>query len=273
MPRLRWQSRRYAKLIAWYRTLTNSTPTRQLHQRTVVSGTLRALFRAHTVNEMLTRIAEPTVDTAAESECEDFLNDIVNGDVTPVRYDPAFAGKGKRIGADGRSNADSVTATPNTLVSRKALPFMPSFAVPRTRTNVMSQKRKRDSSDRSQLGKRALVKPLLRKQGDEGFVPHEKHLENPGRQCNDTHAVRKDDTSKGLRFLHLSTETASAGSPSDGLTQHDPPVSHAGPDQSELERGTVITLSAKFRLDVESLVCILTSELSTSVDVSTGGRA
>ncbi|KAK0862314.1 hypothetical protein LTR87_016627 [Friedmanniomyces endolithicus] len=29
---------------------------------------------------------EPTVDTAAESECEDFLNDIVNGDVTPVRY-------------------------------------------------------------------------------------------------------------------------------------------------------------------------------------------
>ncbi|KAK0361994.1 hypothetical protein LTR94_021232, partial [Friedmanniomyces endolithicus] len=161
---------------------------------------------------------EPTVDTAAESECEDFLNDIVNGDVTPVRYDPAFA------------------ATPNTL------------------------KRKRDSSDRSQLGKRALVKPLLRKQGDEGFVPHEKHLENPGRQCNDTHAVRKDDTSKGLRFLHLSTETASAGSPSDGLTQHDPPVSHAGPDQSELERGTVITLSAKFRLDVESLVDELESK-------------
>ncbi|KAK1807188.1 hypothetical protein LTR12_018469, partial [Friedmanniomyces endolithicus] len=34
---------------------------------------------------------EPTVDTAAESECEDFLNDIVNGDVTPVRNDPAFA--------------------------------------------------------------------------------------------------------------------------------------------------------------------------------------
>ncbi|KAK0767482.1 hypothetical protein LTR59_018317, partial [Friedmanniomyces endolithicus] len=55
---------------------------------------------------------EPTVDMAAESECEDFLNDIVNGDVTPVRYDPAFA------------------ATPNTL------------------------KRKRDSSDRSELGKR-----------------------------------------------------------------------------------------------------------------------
>ncbi len=92
MPRLWWQSRRYAKLIAWYRTLTNSTPTRQLHQRTVVSGTLRALFRALTLNEMLTRIAEPTVDTAAESECEDFLNDIVNGDVTPVRNDPAFAG-------------------------------------------------------------------------------------------------------------------------------------------------------------------------------------
>ncbi|KAK3068037.1 hypothetical protein LTR53_014707 [Teratosphaeriaceae sp. CCFEE 6253] len=166
---------------------------------------------------MLTRIAEPTVDTAAESECEDFLNDSVNGDVPPVRYDPAFA------------------ATPNTLVSGKALPFMQSFAMPRPRTKVMSQKRKRDSSDRSQLGKRALVKPLLRKQGDDGFVPHEKHRENPGRQCNDTHAVRKDDTSKGLRFLHLSTETASAGSPSDGLTQHDSPVSHAGPDQSELE--------------------------------------
>ncbi len=86
------KSRRYAKLIAWYRTLTDSTQTRQLHQHTVVSGTLRALFRAHTLNEMLTRIAEPTVDTAAESECEDFLNDIVNGDVTPVRNDPAFAG-------------------------------------------------------------------------------------------------------------------------------------------------------------------------------------
>ncbi|KAK0822588.1 hypothetical protein LTR03_018106, partial [Friedmanniomyces endolithicus] len=178
---------------------------------------------------------EPTVDTAAESECEDFLNDIVNGDVTPVRYDPAFA------------------ATPNTL------------------------KRKRDSSDRSELGKRALVKPLLRRRGNEGDVPHEKHPENPARQCNDTVAVGKDDTSKGLRFLHLSTGTASAGSLSDGLTQHDPPVSHAGgalpdqnlsPDQSEVERGTEITLSAKFRLDVESLVCIPTSELSTRVDVS-----
>ncbi|KAK1041052.1 hypothetical protein LTR74_018646, partial [Friedmanniomyces endolithicus] len=178
---------------------------------------------------------EPTVDTAAESECEDFLNDIVNGDVTPVRYDPAFA------------------ATPNTL------------------------KRKRDSSDRSELGKRALVKPLLRRRGNEGDVPHEKHPENPARQCNDTVAVGKDDTSKGLRFLHLSTGTASAGSSSDGLTQHDPPVSHAGgalpdqnlsPDQSEVERGTEITLSAKFRLDVESLVCIPTSELSTRVDVS-----
>ncbi|KAK0886329.1 hypothetical protein LTR02_018212, partial [Friedmanniomyces endolithicus] len=154
------------------------------------------------------------------SECEDFLNDIVNGDVTPVRYDPAFA------------------ATPNTL------------------------KRKRDSSDGSELGKRALVKPLLRRRGNEGDVPHEKHPENPARQCNDTVAVGKDDTSKGLRFLHLSTGTASAGSSSDGLTQHDPPVSHAGgalpdqnlsPDQSEVERGTEITLSAKFRLDVESL--------------------
>ncbi|TKA24550.1 hypothetical protein B0A54_17571, partial [Friedmanniomyces endolithicus] len=167
-----------------------------------------------------TRLGEPTVDTAAECECEDFLNDIVNGDVTPVRYDPAFA------------------ATPNTL------------------------KRKRDSSDRSELGKRALVKPLLRRRGNEGDVPHEKHPENPARQCNDTVAVGKDDTSKGLRFLHLSTGTASAGSLSDGLTQHDPPVSHAGgalpdqnlsPDQSEVERGTEITLSAKFRLDVESL--------------------
>ncbi|KAK1081309.1 hypothetical protein LTR33_004793 [Friedmanniomyces endolithicus] len=58
---------------------------------------------------------KPTVVTAAESECEDLLNDMVNGDDTPVRYDPAFA------------------ATPNTLVSRKALLFMPSFAVPRTR--------------------------------------------------------------------------------------------------------------------------------------------
>ncbi|KAK0302785.1 hypothetical protein LTR82_017764 [Friedmanniomyces endolithicus] len=157
---------------------------------------------------------KPTVVTAAESECEDLMNDIVNGDDTTVRYDPAFA------------------ATPNTL------------------------RRKRGSSDRSQLGKRALVKPLLRKQGDEGFVPHEKHPANPGRQCNNTHAVRKNDTSKGLRFLHFSTETASAGSPSDGPTQHDPPVSHAGPGQGELERGTEITLSAKFRLDVESLVCI-----------------
>ncbi|KAK1021443.1 hypothetical protein LTS16_026507, partial [Friedmanniomyces endolithicus] len=83
------RNRRYGRLIAWYRTLTNSTPTRQLHQHTVVSGTLRT---AHTLNEMLTCIAEPTVVTAAESECEDFLNDIVNGDVTPVRYDPAFAG-------------------------------------------------------------------------------------------------------------------------------------------------------------------------------------
>ncbi|KAK0259346.1 hypothetical protein LTR35_018111, partial [Friedmanniomyces endolithicus] len=144
---------------------------------------------------------EPTVDTAAESECEDFLNDIVTGDVTPVRYDPAFA------------------ATPNTL------------------------KRKRDSSDRSELGKRALVKPLLRRRGNEGDVPHEKHPENSARQCNDTVAVGKDDTSKGLRFLHLSTGTASAGSSSDGLTQHHPPVSHAGgalpdqnlsPDQSEV---------------------------------------
>ena len=152
MPRLWWQSRRYAKLIAWYRTLTNSTPTRQLHQRTVVSGTLRALFRAHTLNEMLTRIAEPTVDTAAESECEDFLNDIVNGDVTPVRNDPAFAGKGNRIGADGKGNADSVAATPNTLVSRKQPPFMPVFAMRRTRTVVRSQKRKCDSSDCSELG-------------------------------------------------------------------------------------------------------------------------
>ncbi|KAK1807555.1 hypothetical protein LTR12_018101 [Friedmanniomyces endolithicus] len=230
------KSRRHAKLIAWYTTLSNSTPTRQLHQHTVVSGTLRALFRAHTLNEMLTRIAEPTVDTAAESECKDSLNDIVNGDVASVRYDPAFA------------------ATPKTLVSRKALPLKPSFAVPRTRTKVMSQKRKRDSSDRSQLGKRALIKVLLRKQGDEGFVPHQKHPENPGRKCNNTHAVRKDDTSKGLRFLHLSTETASAGSPSEALTQYDPPVSHAGPDQSELEQGIEITLSAKFRLDVETLV-------------------
>ncbi|KAK0266655.1 hypothetical protein LTS00_017962 [Friedmanniomyces endolithicus] len=59
---------------------------------------------------------KPTVVTAAESECEDFLNDIVNGDVTPVRYDPAFAGKGKRIGANGRSYADSVTSPPNTLL-------------------------------------------------------------------------------------------------------------------------------------------------------------
>ncbi|KAK0265223.1 hypothetical protein LTS00_018005, partial [Friedmanniomyces endolithicus] len=168
---------------------------------------------------------EPTVDTAAESECEDFLNDIVTGDVTPVRYDPAFA------------------ATPNTLVSRKLPPFMPAFAVPRTRTNVKSQKRKRDSSDRSELGKRALVKPLLRRRGNEGDVPHEKHPENSARQCNDTVAVGKDDTSKGLRFLHLSTGTASAGSSSDGLTQHHPPVSHAGgalpdqnlsPDQSEV---------------------------------------
>ncbi|KAK3072657.1 hypothetical protein LTR53_006434 [Teratosphaeriaceae sp. CCFEE 6253] len=157
-------------------TLTNSTPTRQLHQHTVVSGTLRT---AHKLNDMLTCIAEPTVVTAAESECEDSLNDIVNGDVTPVRYDPAFA------------------ATPNTL------------------------KRKRGSSDRSQLGKRALIKVLLRKQGDEGFVPHQKHPENPGRKCHNTHAVRKDDTSKGLRFLHLSTETARAGSPSEALTQHD----------------------------------------------------
>jgi hypothetical protein len=77
-------------------------------------GTLRALFRGHTLMEMLTRIAEPTVDTAAESEYENFLNDIVNGDVTPVRDDPAFAGKGNRIGADGEGNADSVAATPNT---------------------------------------------------------------------------------------------------------------------------------------------------------------
>ncbi|KAK1807967.1 hypothetical protein LTR12_017678 [Friedmanniomyces endolithicus] len=204
--------------------------------------------------EMLTRIAELTVDTAAKSECEDFfLNDIVNGHVTPVRNDPAFAGEGNWIGADGNGNADSFAATSNTL------------------------KRKRDSSDRSELGKRALVEPLLRRRGNEGHGPHEKHPENPARQCNDTLAVGKDDTSKGLRFLHLSTETASAGPPSDGLTQHDPPVSHAGgplpyqnlgPDQSELERGTEITLSAKFRLDVESLVCILTSELSTRVDVS-----
>ncbi|KAK0830056.1 hypothetical protein LTR91_023378 [Friedmanniomyces endolithicus] len=180
---------------------------------------------------------EPTVDTAAESEYENFLNDIVNGDVTPVRDDPAFA------------------ATPNT------------FEVAR----------KRDSSDRSQFGKRALVKPLLRREGNEGDVPHEKHPENPARQCNDTHAVGKDDTSKGLRFLHLSTETASPGSPSNGLTQHNPPVSHAGgtlpdqnvsPNQIELERGTEITFLTKFRLRVESLVCILTSELPTRVDVS-----
>jgi len=86
------KNRRYGKLIAWYRTLTNSTPTRQLHQHTIVSGTLRT---AHTLNEMLTCIAEPTVVTAAESECEDLLNDMVNGDDTPVRYDPAFAGKGE----------------------------------------------------------------------------------------------------------------------------------------------------------------------------------
>ncbi|KAK1020484.1 hypothetical protein LTR33_018935, partial [Friedmanniomyces endolithicus] len=39
-----------------------------------------------------------------------------------------------------------------------------------------------------------------------------------------------------------------------------PPVSHAGPGQSELERGTEITLSAKFRLDVESLVNELESK-------------
>ncbi|KAK1033756.1 hypothetical protein LTR74_018919, partial [Friedmanniomyces endolithicus] len=38
----------------------------------------RALFRAHTINAMLTGIAEPTVDQGEESECEDFLNDIVN---------------------------------------------------------------------------------------------------------------------------------------------------------------------------------------------------
>ncbi|KAK0247199.1 hypothetical protein LTS09_017660 [Friedmanniomyces endolithicus] len=174
----------------------------------------RALFRAHTINEMLTGIAEPTVDQGEESECEDFVNDIVNNH-------PEYTWKG-------------------------------------------------DSSDRSQLGKRALVKQLLRKQGDEMFVRHEEHPENPGRQWNNTHAVRTDDTSKGLRLLHLSTETGSAGSPSDGLTQHDPPVSHTGPDQSELEQGTEITISAKFRLDVETLVCIPTSELSTSVDVSTG---
>ncbi|KAK0951594.1 hypothetical protein LTR91_024892 [Friedmanniomyces endolithicus] len=43
---------------------------------------------------------KPTVVTAAESECEDLLNDMVNGDDTPVRYDPAFA------------------ATPNTLPQR-----------------------------------------------------------------------------------------------------------------------------------------------------------
>lgn len=95
----------------------------QLHRRTVVSGTLRALFRAHALNGMLTRIAEPTMGTAAESECEDFLNDIVNGEVTPLRNDPAFAGKGNRIGADGKGNADSVAATSNTLVSRKSLSF------------------------------------------------------------------------------------------------------------------------------------------------------
>ncbi|KAK3076068.1 hypothetical protein LTR53_000008 [Teratosphaeriaceae sp. CCFEE 6253] len=180
------------------------------------------------------RDGEPNMGTAAESECEDFLNDIVNGDVTLARNEPAF------------------TATSNTL------------------------KRKRDSSDRSELGKRALVKPLFRMRGNEGDVPHEKHLENPAQQCNDTLAVGQDDSSKGLRILHLSTETASAGSPSDGLTQHDPPVSHASralpyqnvsPDQSELERGTEIILSAKFRLDVESLVRNLRSELPTRVDV------
>jgi len=87
-------SAQYAEALVAMQTLckANCTVQDSYELDSVVSGTLRALFRAHTLNEMLTRIAEPTVDTAAESECEDFLNDIVNGDVTPVRNDPAFAG-------------------------------------------------------------------------------------------------------------------------------------------------------------------------------------
>ena len=73
-------------------------------------GTLRALFRGHTLMEMLTRIAEPTVDTAAESECEDFPNDIVNGDVTPFGDDPGFAGKLNRFRSmPGNSPIDAVS--------------------------------------------------------------------------------------------------------------------------------------------------------------------
>jgi len=54
----------------------------------MVSGTLPTLFRAHTLNEILTDIVEPAADTAAESDCEKFLHDIVNGDVTPFGDDP-----------------------------------------------------------------------------------------------------------------------------------------------------------------------------------------
>ncbi|KAK0887988.1 hypothetical protein LTS16_026958, partial [Friedmanniomyces endolithicus] len=36
-------------------------------------------------------IVEPAADTAAESDCEKFLHDIVNGDVTPFGDDPGFA--------------------------------------------------------------------------------------------------------------------------------------------------------------------------------------
>ncbi|KAK0767673.1 hypothetical protein LTR91_026562 [Friedmanniomyces endolithicus] len=88
------ETAQYAEALVAMQTLckANCTVQDSYELDSVVSGTLRALFRAHTLNEMLTRIAEPTVDTAAESECEDFLNDIVNGDVTPVRNDPAFAG-------------------------------------------------------------------------------------------------------------------------------------------------------------------------------------
>jgi len=75
----------------------------------VVSGTLPTLFRAHTLNEILTGVVEPAADTAAESDCEKFLHDIVNGDVTPFRDDPGFAGKLNRSHSmPGNCSVDAV---------------------------------------------------------------------------------------------------------------------------------------------------------------------
>ncbi|KAK0886985.1 hypothetical protein LTR02_017653 [Friedmanniomyces endolithicus] len=133
------------------------------------------------MSEILTHLTEPTVDTAAESECEAVLKDIVDGAVSPIRA----ASHGLVTHAGHRNVVEN--------------------------TNVVLQKRKRNGSDHSLPEKRVDVRLRLHKQDEEGDTSCEGHLETLEQQHDDADAQGKESLTKRLRLQRLNTDTAGAG--------------------------------------------------------------